>query len=39
VHQAGGARLWTDATRAGWFLLPIVLLYGVVHLAKVRRGD
>ena len=34
VHQAGGARLWNDATRAGWFLLPIVLLYGVVHLAE-----
>jgi len=31
VHRFGLGQLWADATTAGWILVPIVLLYGVVH--------
>ena len=31
LHQFGISRLFGDAVSAGWVLVPIILLYGVVH--------
>lgn len=31
VRHFGISRLWGDAVTAGWILVPVVLLYGVVH--------
>jgi len=36
VVRIGVGRLWADAAATGWMILPIVLLYGVVHAYNTR---